>query len=97
MNTHETRHPMEGQEYVHATLWPGSTGERRRFVQGSDYSVRASLMYWSDGLQAAPAEALAVSPVVAKMCSKCWPKCYWMHCWYSLRFWEGCHRHRLCY
>jgi len=77
------------EEYVHSTLWPGDTGERRRFVQGSDYSVRASLLYWNDELQAAPAAAQAVSKVVAQMCSKCWPKCYWMHCWSEKRSLEA--------
>ena len=30
------------EEYVHETLWAGAAGERKRFLQGKDYSVRLS-------------------------------------------------------
>ncbi|KAL1530741.1 hypothetical protein AB1Y20_001640 [Prymnesium parvum] len=79
------------EEFVHLTLWAGKDGERRRFLQGKDYSVRLSMLYWSDSIDK-DAAAHAVSERLYKVCHKCWPKCYWMHCWseeHSLETWRA--------
>jgi hypothetical protein len=47
------------EEYVHTTLWTPEGGERRHYVQGRDYSVRGSMAFWSDELQANPEKARA--------------------------------------
>ena len=84
------------EEYVFGTLWAGTSGERKRFLQGADYSVRLSMLYWSDAIDAAehgPAEAFA--PALHKTCHKCWATCskkrdccYWMHCWSRSTRWR---------
>ena len=38
------------EAYVHETLWTPEHGDRRQFLQGRDYAVRASMVYWSDNL-----------------------------------------------
>ncbi len=78
------------ERYVHETLWGGgcAAGDqacRGRFVQGRDHSVRASMLHWSDAFQARPDAAAAAAPSTAAACRKCWPKCYWMHCWSEKR------------
>ena len=80
------------EEYVHGTLWAGSGGERSRFLQGADYSVRLSMLYWSDKVDRSAAVA-AAAPELHNVCHKCWEKgCYWMHCWseeHSLEEWRA--------
>ena len=77
------------EAYVHETLWAGKDlgggGDPANFLQNEEYAVRASMLYWSDALQAAPNAAIAAAPATAKACQKCWPKCYWMHCWSEKR------------
>ena len=77
------------EAYVHETLWAGKDlgggGDPANFLQNGEYAVRASMLYWSDALQAAPEAAIAAAPATAKACQKCWPKCYWMHCWSEKR------------
>ena len=78
------------EAYVHETVWAGprgdgKTNERRHFLQGADYSVRASMLYWSDELDGQPERMQAASPALWTACHKCWPKCYWMHCWSEKR------------
>ena len=77
------------EAYVHETLWAGKDlgggGDPAHFLQNAEYAVRASMLYWSDALQAAPEAAIAAAPATAKACQKCWPKCYWMHCWSEKR------------
>ena len=43
------------------------------------------MLFWSDALQRAPEAAIAAAPATAKACMRCWPKCYWMHCWSEKR------------
>ena len=78
------------EAYVHETVWAGprgdgKTNERRHFLQGADYSVRASMLYWSEELDGQPERMQAASPALWTACHKCWPKCYWMHCWSEKR------------
>jgi len=73
------------EAYVHETLWAGDGGDPRHFLQTKEYAVRASMLFWSDELQASPAAAVAAAPNTARACQKCWPKCYWMHCWSEKR------------
>ncbi len=70
------------------TLWTPEGADRRHFVQGRDYAVRASMVFWSDELQAAPQAAQAAAPALAETCIKCWSSCAkkrdccnWMVCW----------------
>ena len=63
----------------------GKTNERRHFLQGADYSVRASMLYWSEELDGQPERMQATTPALWTACHKCWPKCYWMHCWSEKR------------
>lgn len=64
------------EEYVHGTLWAGKDGKRSDYLQGSDYSVRLSMLYWSDSIDATPAgPAWAALPALAKTCHKCWATC----------------------
>jgi hypothetical protein len=80
------------ESYVHETLWTPEGADRRHYVQGRDYDVRASMAFWSDELQAAPQAARAAAPALANACLKCWttcPKkrdcCNWMVCWSEKR------------
>ena len=119
------------EAYVHETLWQGAQPERKRFLQGADYSVkqrearlvlarappraranartlscaslmgtacarrvhgtcactqvRLSMLYWSDGIEAAPSAVQAAAPSLYRTCHKCWATCkkkrdccYWM-------------------
>ena len=88
------------EDYVFNTLWAGASGDRKGFLQGADYAVRLSMLYWSDAIDAArdgPAEHFA--PALHKTCHKCWATCskkrdccYWMHCWseeHSLENWRA--------
>jgi len=86
------------EQYVHSTLWQGSSGERGAFLQASaDYSVRLSMLYWNDALNdpasAAGRAATAAAPELARVCRDCWPdKCNWMVCWSeekSLESWRA--------
>jgi len=86
------------EEYVNATLFQGSHPDRGRFLQSStDYSVRLSLLYWTDAMNdASSAEGLAATAAAAelsKVCRSCWPKrCSWMDCWseeHSLESWRA--------
>ena len=88
------------EEYVHGTLWAGKSGDRKRFLQGSDYSVRLSMLFWSDPIDAKTLEGPeAFAPALYKHCHKCWATCkkgrdccYWMHCWseeHSLETWRA--------
>ena len=91
------------EEYVHETLWAGAAGERKRFLQGKDYSVRLSMLYWSDEIERDGSEMAAAvqraAPSLYATCHKCWATCskkrdccYWMHCWseeHSLENWRA--------
>ena len=88
------------EEWVHGTLWQGERGERRQFLQGKDHSVRLSMLYWSDDIDAQPTGAAAgFAPALYRHCHKCWATCrkkrdccYWMHCWseeHSLETWRA--------
>ena len=88
------------EEFVFGTLWAGARGERKDFLQGADYSVRLSMLYWSDAIDAAPTGAAqAFAPALYRHCHKCWATCskkrdccYWMHCWseeHSLETWRA--------
>jgi len=91
------------EEYVHETLWAGAAGERKRFLQGKDYSVRLSMLYWSDEIERDGSEMAAAvqraTPSLYATCHKCWATCskkrdccYWMHCWseeHSLENWRA--------
>ena len=87
------------EAYVHETLWTPEHGDRRQFLQGRDYAVRASMVYWSDEFQAAPERALAAAPALTAECLKCWTACAkktnccnWMVCWSenrSLETWRA--------
>ena len=91
------------EEYVHETLWAGAAGERKRFLQGKDYSVRLSMLYWSDEIERDGSEMAAAvqraAPSLYATCHKCWATCskkrdccYWMHCWseeHSLESWRA--------
>jgi hypothetical protein len=88
------------EEYVFGTLWAGASGDRRHFLQGKDFSVRLSMLYWSDAIDAAPkGDAQAFAPSLYAHCHKCWATCskkrdccYWMHCWseeHSLETWRA--------
>ena len=59
------------EEFVHGTLWAGDTGDRRRFLQAKDHSVRLSMLYWSDAIDKSP-EAQNVSARLYRVCHKCW-------------------------
>ena len=81
--------------HVHATrplVFPTACqlSDRRIETRPTDrgMQVRASLVYWSDELQADPAGARASAPALAETCLRCWtscPKkrdcCNWMVCW----------------
>ena len=95
-----TREVAQLEDWVHNTLWAGSTGVRKNFLQGSDHSVRLSMLYWSDAIDADPAgPAQSLAPALYKHCHKCWAGCskkrdccYWMHCWseeHSLETWRA--------
>ena len=91
------------EEYVHETLWAGAAGERKRFLQGKDYSVRLSMLYWSDVIErdgsVMAAAVQRATPSLYATCHKCWATCakkrdccYWMHCWseeHSLETWRA--------
>lgn len=88
------------EEYVFGTLWAGESGDRKRFLQGKDYSVRLSMLYWSDSIDSSPnGAASAFAPSLYTHCHKCWAGCskrrdccYWMHCWseeHSLETWRA--------
>ena len=90
---------LDARAYVHETLWTPEHGERRQFLQGRDYAVRASMVYWSDEFQAAPERARAAAPALTAECLKCWNACAkktnccnWMVCWSenrSLETWRA--------
>ena len=63
------------EAYVHRTLWCPPGENRSRFIQGPDYSVRASMAYWSDELQARPEAARKAAPALVDACLKCWASC----------------------
>ena len=64
------------EEYVFGTLWAGAAGERNRFLQAKDYSVRSTMLYWSDSIDASPAGAAAkFAPGLYQHCHKCWATC----------------------
>ncbi len=85
------------EEYVHATLYQGNASSRGHFLQGSDDTVRLSMLYWNDELNDATstrgAAATAAAPELARICRGCWPKkCSWMDCWseeHSLESWRA--------
>eukprot|EP00900_Chrysochromulina_parva_P021260 jgi/Chrpa1/3768/Chrysochromulina_OHIO_Genome00018395-RA len=86
------------EEFVNHTLFQGSHPDRGRFLQSSsDYSVRLSLLYWTDAMNDASSEAgkaaTAAAPELANVCRSCWPKrCSWMDCWseeHSLESWRA--------
>ena len=88
------------EEYVHGTLWAGKSGTRSEFLQGNDYSVRLSMLYWNNDHDADPTgPAQRALPALYTHCHKCWSTCskkrdccYWMHCWseeHSLETWRA--------
>ena len=88
---------------MHGTLWAGRAGDRKRFLQGPDYAVRLSMLYWSDAIEADAgglgAAVQKATPSLYTTCHKCWATCskkrdccYWMHCWseeHSLETWRA--------
>ena len=60
------------EEFVHGTLWAGDTGDRRRFLQAKDHSVRLSMLYWSDAIDVDSAAENA-SARLYRMC-QCAPR-----------------------
>ena len=83
------------EEYVHETLYQGDRPERKHYLQGTDDTVRLSMLYWSDEMNDATSAvgraATAAAPGLSRVCRGCWPsRCSWMDCWseaHSLESW----------